>query len=463
MNRRFFLKTVGGSAAAIGLGAAVGVGLVHVATPQAVASKKKNIVLYIVDDQGTGDAGCYGHPRIQTPALDQLAKEGIVFTNAFCTSASCSASRSVILSGRHNHATGQYGHSHDIHNFKTFETTPTLPAILGKHGYHTIHAGKFHVQPESAYPFDKFIEWLGPVEMADLCRQAFEDAGDRPFFLCFCTAEPHRPFTHDNCDKVSPDAVEVPAYLPDIPECRQELAEYYASIRRADKGLARLVELLKQTGCYDDTLILYLSDNGAAFPGAKTTLYDPGIRLPFVVRHPSLRHPGSVSDAMISYTDIAPTLLGYAGIDPTDQLFHGPSFLSESPPVEPVGRQAVYLSHTFHEVTMYYPMRGIRTRQFKFIWNLAFKLDYPFASDLYESKTWQAVLKNNAAVFGKRSIEAYLHRPQFELYDIVKDPDEICNLADNPAYRPDMEAFKRQLKEFQTRTQDPWIVKWSYA
>lgn len=463
MNRRSFLKKAGGGAAAAGLGAFVNDAQGESRPVQPVVSpQKRNILLYIVDDQGTGDAGCYGHENIKTPALDALAEDGVLFTHAFCTSASCSASRAVIFSGQHNHSIGHYGHSHCYNHFSTFSDVPTLSKILSENGYRTANAGKYHVAPEEVYPFDTFIPWTSPVEMAELSRKVIQSDSDNPFFLCICTMEPHRPFPRYPEDDVSPDDVVVPDYLPDIPECREELAKYYASVLRGDKGLQRVVEILKETGHYDDTLIIYLSDNGIAFPGAKTTVYDPGVRVPFVVRNPFAQKQGAVTDAMVSFTDITPTVLEFAGIDSEKFNFFGRSFLLALTEPHQPDRDRVYLSHTFHEVTMYYPMRGIRTRQFKFIWNIAHKLDYPFASDLYESKTWQAVLDRGLKIFGKRTIEAYLHRAEFELYDIQKDPHEVDNLADDPTYAEQVELFKTQLKDFQKRTDDPWISKWEY-
>jgi N-sulfoglucosamine sulfohydrolase len=456
INRRDFLAA----------GGAVLTGLAYGAAANQAGSRKSkrlNVVLYVVDDQGTADAGCYGNPAVKTPGLDEIAAESVRFTNAFCTSASCSASRSVILTGKFNHATGHYGHSHDIHHFRTFDDVVSLPKILKHNGYRNINIGKCHVQPPEVYPFDVQYGVTNPEKMAELARPFIEEKSDEPFFLYFATCEPHRPFNRETSDPVSPDDVIVPDYLPDIPECRRELAEYYGSLQQADKGLIRLMNILKQSGHWDDTIIVYLSDNGIAFPGAKTTVYEPGIHLPMVVRDPrSGGGRGLVNNAMVSYVDITPTLLDIVGIDAGDTEFHGSSFASVMNEANPKGRDEVYASHTFHEVTMYYPMRVVRERRYKLIWNLAHELDYPFASDLYASKTWQAVLKRNISTYGKRSVDAYLHRPEFELYDLQTDPNEVVNLAYNTKYSETFERMKKKLKEFQQRTNDPWIVKWEY-
>lgn len=452
--RRQFLK-------AFGLGAA------SLAAQQFVfagekPARKSNVVLYVVDDQGTDDAGCYGNKVIKTPGLDTLAREGTRFTHAFCTTASCSASRSVILTGLHNHATGQYGHQHGYNHFVSFPNIKSLPVLLERAGYRTASAGKYHVAPEPVYHFQQYIKGGAPVQMAEHCK-AFITADDqRPFFLYFCTTEPHRPFRREGSDTFDPKDVIVPPYLPDTPQCRDELARYYGSVQRADKGLARLIEILKETGHWDDTLIIYISDNGIAFPGAKTTLYEPGIRLPCVVRNPYAKKKGIVTNAMVTWADITPTILDFAGTLPEKQNFHGRSFLQVLQEENPKGWDEIYASHTFHEITMYYPMRVVRTRRYKLIWNIAHKLDYPFASDLWASSTWQAVLKSGDKVYGKRSIEAYIHRPRFEFYDLENDPYEINNLADDPKHAQILEELKQKLKVFQKRTKDPWILKWKY-
>lgn len=452
MNRRGFIKRVGAGAGSL-------------VVSQALAAEKegppvRNVVLYVADDQGMDDAGCYGNPVVRTPGLDALARDGVRFTYAFCTTASCSPSRSVILTGLHNHATGQYGLAHGYNHFVSFSDVKSLPVLLREAGYRTACAGKFHVEPESAYRFEEYIKGDAPAQMADQCKPVIAGSDGRPFFLYFCTTEPHRPFRREGSTPVDPQDVAVPPYLPDIPECREELAAYYGSIERCDSGLLRLIEILKETGRWDDTLVVYVSDNGAPFPGAKTTLYDPGTRLPCVVRNPFGKRQGYVCNAMVTWADVTPTILDFAGLPSDPDAFHGRSFLGAFEEERPAGWDEVYGSHTFHEVTMYYPMRSIRTRRYKLIWNLAHPLEYPFARDLWESKTWQAALQRGTQDYGKRTVSAYLHRPQFELYDLDEDPHEVQNLADDVRHGETLQDLKGKLKRFQERTKDPWVLKW---
>ncbi len=444
-------------------------------------SPAKNVVLYVVDDLGF-QLGCYGDPVVKSPHLDRLAAEGTRFTRAFCTTASCSASRSVILSGRQNHANGQYGHAHGYNHFSSFDSIQSLPVVLTGGGYRTCSIGKYHVAPEEVYHFERYAnEGIGgarnSVRMADNARQYIEEKDDRPFFLYICTSDPHRgggpgEFGNPKGSKsypgvtpveYRPERVPVPEWLPDIPETRQELAEYYQAVSRIDQGIGRLVEVLKETGHWDDTLILFLSDNGPPFAGAKTTLYEPGMHLPLIVRHPRQKQRGITTDAMVTWADLMPTILDYAGVAPPkgDRL-DGRSFLAVLEQESPDGWDEVYASHTFHEITMYYPMRVIRTDRYKYILNLAHPLPYPFASDLHASLTWQGLLKRGIPRYGKRTVDAYLHRPRHELYDLRDDPHEIRNLAESPDHADVLSDLQAKLKAWQERTKDPWVVKYRY-
>lgn len=423
---------------------------------------RPNILLIISDDHGMDDAGCYGNHAIKTPGMDALAKEGVRFTNAFCTASTCSPSRAVILTGLHTHANGQYGLAHVPHHFTSFEKTKTLPVMLAAAGYRTLNAGKFHTTPEPTYHFQQYLPDESPETMAEKCKPFITADDANPFFLCFCTREPHRVFATEGSSPVDPKDVIVPPYLPDIPECRKELAQYYMAVEREDKGILRLMEIVKQTGKWDNTIVIYISDNGIPFPGAKTNLYEPGIRLPCIVRNPAQSKQGLTSNAMITWADLTPTILDLAGATPAKAEFNGRSFRSILEETDPQGWDEVYGSHQHHEITMYYPMRMVRNRRYKLIWNIAHKLDYPFASDLYGSATWQAVLKCGIKTYGKRSVEAYVHRPAFELYDLQTDPWETKNLADDPKHADVLKDMKAKIKAFQEKTKDPWAHKWVY-
>ena len=453
----------------------VSLGLVFSGSHLVQAGTKRNVVLIVVDDQGL-EAGCYGNRVIRTPHLDALAAEGTRFEYAFCTTASCSASRSVILSGLQNHTNGQFGHMHGYNNFHTARFVQSLPVLLTRAGYRTCSIGKFHVQPEETYHFETYANngIMGArhtVRMAENARRFMEQEDERPFFLYFCTSDPHRGrrgFANERnyvgIEKVSydPGDIPVPHFLPDAPEVRRELAEYYQAVSRLDQGLGRLMRVLRETGHLDDTLVIYLSDNGIPFPGAKTNLYEPGVRLPLVVRSPDQSPRGVVSKALVSWADITPTILDYAGVKTPEYELDGRSFLPILDEADPQGWDEIYGSHTFHEITMYYPMRMIRTRRYKYILNLAHPLPFPFASDLHASATWQGVLQRDAEMVGSRTVEAYIHRPRHELYDLESDPHEVINLADKPDHADTLERLQERLRAWQERTKDPWVVKYRY-
>jgi N-sulfoglucosamine sulfohydrolase len=448
----------------------------------AVSAAANNVVLIVADDLGR-DLGCYGNGVIKTPNLDGLAADGTLFTRAFCTTASCSPSRSVILSGLFNHANGQYGLQHGPHHFHSFDQLHSVSGRLSTAGYRTARIGKFHVEPESSYPFDRELPGnpRNGVQMAERCREFLAARDAKPFFLYFCTTDPHRggqvgppplePNRFGNEGvyagveevRYDPRQVLVPPFLPDTLTSRAELAEYYQSVTRLDQGVGRLIRVLKETGHWDDTLVIFISDNGIPFPGAKTTTYDPGLRLPCLVRNPHCAKRGLRCDAMISWIDIAPTILEFAGAAVRDDSMHGRSFLSVLDQPNPPGWNEVYCSHTFHEVTMYYPVRGVRTERYKLLWNIAHPLPFPFASDLYRSATWQEALSlGEDARYGRRTVKAYVHRPQFELYDLEEDPDETVNRANDPSYAATLATLKERIRAMQERTKDPWRHKWEY-
>ncbi|MEO0475606.1 MAG: sulfatase [Planctomycetota bacterium] len=472
----------------------------------------RNVVMIVTDDQSQ-TLGCYGDPVAKTPNLDALAADGTLFRQAFATTASCSASRSVILTGLHNHANGQYGHVHHFHKFQSYDNVVSLPRYLTAAGYRTGRFGKYHVAPEEVYRFDEALRGNAKnLDHITKACEAFINADDeQPFFLYYCTTDPHRGGGFAQELEHAPDRfgnpapgrsypgvkevvfdpakVPVPGFLPDTPECRAELAQYYQSQSRVDQGVGRLFQILKDAGRWDDTLIIYTADHGMAFPGAKTTVYDGGLRAPLLVRNPYNEKRGIESDAMISWIDLTPMILDFAGVLDTDGkvkqdtlekiepvrlnnqtnrqlkpgVMHGRSFLDTLDQEKTKGWDEIGASHTFHEIQMYYPMRVVQNREYKLIWNIAHHQPYPFASDLWSSKTWQAQLaKGEDALYGKMTVGRYVNRPEFELFDLNKDPYEGNNLADDPAYAEVLEAMKVKLKAMQKRTNDPWIMKWTY-
>ncbi|MCA9030948.1 MAG: sulfatase [Planctomycetaceae bacterium] len=485
-------------------------------------SAERNIIFFVTDDESP-TLGCYGDSVAASPNIDAIAADGTVFMRAFATTASCSASRSVIMSGLHNHMNGQYGHQHSYHKFGSFPDVASfaLPRVLTGAGYRTGHIGKYHVAPKTVYQFETYLKGNGrnAVAMADNCREFITNQDDeRPFFLYFGTADPHRGGGDDETSGLEfkpnlfgnrpkrgsyeeveevffdPAKVHVPEFLPNTPECREELAQYYQSCARIDQGVGRLMKILKEAGLYDKTLFVFTSDHGMAFPGGKTTVYEPGLRVPFVVRNPYEPKRGVVSTAMISHIDITPSLLDFAGgldreknrpakwIDP-DQFWKGNDFAAKENRgprkgmdryhgkswVDILGKpdaehwDTIFASHTFHEIQMYYPMRVVRDREYKLIWNIAHGLPYPFASDLWAASSWQAQFRQSLdAPYGQKTVGEYIHRPAFELFKIDEDPNESRNLASDPAHAEILAKYQEKLKAIQKEFDDPWIQKWEY-
>jgi N-sulfoglucosamine sulfohydrolase len=503
---------------ATGLAAAI---VIAVGGWPAGRAAERNIVVFVTDDESP-TLGCYGDPVAVTPAVDALAADGTLFEHAFATTASCSASRATILSGLQNHANGQYGHQHDFHKFASWYdvVSLSLPQCLARAGYRTARIGKFHVAPEEVYHFETVLSGKprNAVQMAEACRGVIEAESDKPFFLYFATNDPHRSGVRDETSPLElkpdlfgnrpdrgshrgieevffdPAEVPVPAFLPDTPETRSELAQYYQSCARIDQGLARLVDILKAAGLYDKTLIVFTSDHGMAFSGGKTTVYEPGLRVPLVVRDPYLPDRGTRTKSLVDHTDIAPSVLDFAGeldhdrqrpkrwLAPADYwrdkpyahrenhgpsrglaAYHGRSWLPLLADPDLEIRDALFSSHTFHEIQMYYPMRAVRDHDWKLIWNIAHPLPYPFASDLWQASSWQAQFRRGRdAPYGRKTVAEFIQRPRFELYHLAEDPDEARNLAADPAHAATLRRYQQKLRALQEQYADPWVTKWDY-
>jgi N-sulfoglucosamine sulfohydrolase len=437
----------------------------------AAVAETRNVLLIVADDQGR-DLGVYGNSVLRTPNLDALAARGTLFTNAFATVSSCSPSRSVIYTGLYSHSNGMYGLAHDVHNQHLLPSVRTLPQYLKAAGYRTGLVGKKHILPESALPFDEALAPERPGNrdvafMAGEARKFISRSAGKPFLLIVGYSDPHRaPENFGNTQTwpqvtratYDPAKVIVPAHLPDLPEVRRDLAQYYESVSRLDSGVGLLLDVLRDTKHEGDTLVIYLSDNGRAFPGAKTTLYDEGIRLPLIIASPAQSKRGVRNNAMVSWVDITPTILDWAHARaPKEQRLAGRTILPILEQTDPSGWDRVFASHGFHEIQQYYPMRALRTREYKYILNIAAPLEFPIAGDIASSPSWQAIAARPSVGLGARTVQAFLHRPAEELYDLRKDPSEVRNLADDPAHREVLERMRQELTKFRAATHDPWL------
>ena len=432
----------------------------------------RSVMCLIADDQAA-IAGCYGNDVVRTPNMDRLASEDTRFTHAFATTPSCSASRSVILSGLQNHKNGQYGHAHLPANFHSQPHVQSIPRILKAQGFRTGVVGKLHVQPADVYPWDyEQTAQFGNRDVWDMgqkVREFLAESEGQPFYLHVGFSDPHRAggpggfanhrdYQNVDAREYSPADVTVPEFLPDQPEVRAELAQYYQSIDRLDQGYGFCLDALKDAGRLDDTLVLCFSDHGMPFPGAKASPYDTGLHVPLLAMAPSQSRKGVTNDAMISLTDIAPTVIDWCGAEvPANYDFHGSSFVPIIGQESGAGRDEHYYSHTFHEIVNFFPWRGVRTRKYKYTKFLYPELEMPLPSDLWGSPTWQGVRSRQSKTVGLRRTQNVLRHAPEELFDIVADPMETTNLAGSAAHQAVLSELREKVAKFREDTGDPWL------
>lgn len=435
---------------------------------------ERNIVLIVTDNQNWFDLGCYGNQVVRTPHLDSLAAEGTRFRQAFATVASCSASRAVIFTGLLTHRNGQYAHTPAEHNQRLRDDVTTVFQRLADAGYRNALIGKTHIAPAEKYPLH-FESKAGSKDIGAMAgdASAFLNQDDpRPFFLAYCPGDPHpngrdgvawgapekqspgyRPVTYD------PAVVQVPGFLPDTPEVREQIAAYYSQVTRADAGVGMLLDALQKSGHRDDTLVIFISDHGTSEPGAMGNQYEPGVRAPFLVRCPG-RKEGLVSEALVAFTDITPTLLDWAGVADPDKDTHGRSLLPILEDPAPAGWDEVVLSHVAHEIYSYYPMRTLRERRYKLIWNLTWGAEFPVPVDTFQRRLWAGIRERGDKMIGPRTVEQFLHRAKLELYDLEADPWEVENLAGKPEHAERVKAMSGRLVKRLEETEDPWLIKY---
>ncbi|EDV48548.1 N-sulphoglucosamine sulphohydrolase [Drosophila erecta] len=458
----------------------------------------QNVLLLLADDAGF-ESGAYLNKFCQTPNLDALARRGLLFNNAFTSVSSCSPSRSQLLTGQAGHSSGMYGLHQGVHNFNVLPETGSLPNLIRDQSGGRILSGiigKKHVGAASNFRFDfeqteeqHSINQIGRniTRMKEYVRQFLKQAKDekKPFFLMVGFHDPHRcghitPQFGEFCERWGsgeegmgsiPDwkpiyydwrNLEVPAWLPDTDVVRQELAAQYMTISRLDQGVALMLKELEAAGAADQTLVIYTSDNGPPFPGGRTNLYEHGIRSPLIIssaKKEDRRH--ETTAAMVSLLDIYPSVLDALQIPrPNDTKIVGRSILPvlrEEPPIKE--SDSVFGSHSYHEVTMAYPMRMVRNRRYKLIHNINYWADFPIDQDFYTSPTFQQILNatlNKQSLPWYRSLLQYYQRPEWELYDVKTDPLERFNLAEKAKYNGTLKQLRQQLFDWQVATKDPW-------
>ena len=429
--------------------------------------KKQKNVLFIIADDWSPIAGCYGNNKIKTPRIDCLAEKGVVFDHAFCTSPSCAVSRASILTGHHSHTHGQYGHCHGIHGFRTSESMTSTPMDLRSAGFATACIGKKHVEPFSVYPFEfePKLNPRNPNEISSAARMFLSANSDKPFYLHVGFSDPHRSEEGFGNIPLLPDVpridyteeeVEVPGFLPDLPEIREELASYYQAISRFDYGVGQLLDLVEDMGRSEDTMIIITTDHGMPFPGAKASFFDSGHHCPFIIYAPGLHKNKIHHQALINWTNIRPTIHDWCNISlPHDLPERSILSILNNPKVD--GWDQTFFSHCFHEIVNYNPYRVLRGRQYKFIQNLSSNTDYILPTDLSRSPSWSAIQSPPNVSQGMRTKQHLFERSPEELYDIVRDPQETKNLIFEKHYKHVADQMRNDFYHFRKRTYDPWI------
>ncbi len=437
-------------------------------------SKGYRSVLFIIADDWSRIAGCYGDSVIKTPHIDALAERGVVFDYGFCTSPSCAVSRACILTGQHSHTHGQYGHCHGIHGFRTHEDMQSIPKIVKARGFATGCIGKKHVEPISVYPFDfePKVDPRSPTDMADKVRGFLDQNQDSPFYLHVGSSYPHRAGKsfgnereHAGIEPVpyTPAEVIVPDFLPDVPAVREDLAEYYQSISRYDQVVGAVLGALERSGRADETLIFVTTDHAMPFPGAKASSFDSGHHCPLIISNPDQQKRGIHNHALMNWVDFCPTILEWCGVEHPDgsDALPGRSLLPilEDDRLHPGDGawEETYFSHCFHEITNYYPYRVLRGRRYKYVRNLAYQLETPLPSDLFRSMTWTAVRNDNIEMLGQRPREGFVHQGREALYDIQNDPAESKNVIDDRALADIVAEMRAKVMDFRKQTKDPWL------
>jgi uncharacterized sulfatase len=370
----------------------------------------------------------------------------------FTPAPTCSPLRHALYTGLFPIRSGAYP-NHTMVDKPTRSIFNHLKAL----GYRVGLQGKTHVQPPDSFPYEMIA--ADPDDAAAFGRFVGQDRG-QPWLAVFASHDPHGPWTRGPRELYDPAKITVPAYMHDNATTRKNLAAYYAEITQLDSQVGACLAAVDAAGQRDNTLVLFLSEQGNGMPYAgKWSLYDNGIRAAAFARWPGRIRPGSTSDALIQYVDVAPTFIAAAGGDPAavdtgcpdargSRTFDGRSFLAILEGKADRLRDVVFAQHTTVGINGYkqpYPIRGARDTRYKYIRNLApqntFEIDGIHHSEILES--WQADARQDPKLAAR--IEWLFRRPAEELYDLQADPLETTNLAGKPALAAVQAKLSREL------------------
>jgi N-sulfoglucosamine sulfohydrolase len=457
MNRRSFLKYTGLAAAS----AVSGLGLLPIA--ESATKKKPNILIIMADDCTHNDLPIYGGQNASTPNIDRLASEGLVFNRAYLASAMCQPCRAELYTGLYPMRNGcAWNHSASRPNVRS------MPHHLKPLGYRVGLAGKVHVKPDKAFPFEKIGGFdancvRDPTRPHDIQHIRRFMTGDGPFCLVVALVEPHVPWVMGDASKYAPKKLKLPPNIADTPRTRQDFSRYLAEITYMDGQVGEILKVLDKSGRADNTIVLFTSEQGSQFPGCKWTNWDTGLHTAMVVRWPGRVARQQRTDALVQYADVLPTLIDAAGGRPSRRNFDGTSFLPVLLGAGSTHREFVYGMHNNIPEGPAYPIRTISDGQYRYIRNLSpdeiyiekhlmgwsgqGKLNNPYWA------TWIREAWTNPHTY--EMVKRYMHRPAEQLYDTGDDPYEMINLAENPAFSAVKARLSSELDRWMTAQGDP--------
>lgn len=382
----------------------------------------------------------YGH-AIATPNLQRLAEDGILFRQAFAAAPTCSPSRAALLTGQWPHNSGMLGLAH--RGFSLNDYSQHLVHTLRAHGYQTALFGVQHIARDPAtIGYDQV--WVESDAAAQVAPKAAEyiRTATGPFFMSIGFGEVHREFPDAGA---GPHYSAPPRILPDTPETRRDMASFNLMAQELDRAIGIVRDAIAAAGIADETLLIYTTDHGIAFPGMKCTLTDHGIGISLIVRGPGGFTGGRIIEGMVSHIDIFPTICDLLGIDAPPWL-QGRSFMPLVRDEAAEINEAVYAEVTYHAA--YEPQRAIRTRRWKYIRRFDGRRQ-PVLPNIDDSLSKDVLLRYGLA---EREIAAE------ELYDLAFDPGERHNCAADPAHEIALEEMRARLAQWMHATNDPLLL-----
>jgi len=412
------------------------------------AEKRPNFLVVMADDCTYRDLALHGG-QARSPHLSRLAAEGMHFTRCFQAAPMCSPTRHNLYTGLYPVKSGAYP-NHALAK----DEVRSVAHYLGEAGYRVGLAGKSHVGPPGVYPFESVPGFDSSCTRAPTLPHSLEGitefmgrTAEEPFCLVVALVEPHSPWVMGDASAYPPDELELPPVFADTPETRELYSSYLAEITYMDSQLGDILGALEASGATEETLVLFLSEQGSGFPFAKWTCYDAGLQSAAVVRWPGVVAPGSATDAMVEYVDVLPTFLEAAAAAVPEAL-DGRSFL-------PVlrGDADEHKTHVFGIQTTrgvnfgsdHYGIRSVRSGEHLYIRNLT--PDAVFSCAASRGQPWESWVR--AAEAGDEHAAAlvrdYRHRPAEELYDVRADPWNRRNLVDDPALGSVLAELRAQL------------------